>query len=194
MDNPAIYENFIRNVAGVTINRNVNEVLSFADTFRMLLSTSEKELDTFLKNTHAANSARANNAKILISTSAVMAMKAVMFELKDRDMCDALPNAIMLQAIDANQVLLLRAQRTQALQDISEDSNQALTTSMDIPKLTATNYETFMNSFTTLTSRTKGVSGTTLDYLMRETNGNYDVPGWASRAARLKACTKHNGA
>ena len=194
MDDPLIYENFIRNVAGVATNRNVNEVLSFADTFRMLLSTSEKELDTFVKNTHAANSARANNAKILISTSAVMALKAVMFELKDRDMCDALPNAAMLTAIDANQVSLLRAQRTQALQDIAQENSLSLTTSMEIPKLTATNYETFMTAFTTLASRTKGASGTTLDYLMREVNGNYDAPGWASRAARLKACTKLNGA
>ena len=87
----------------------------------MLLSTSEKELDTFVKNIHAANSARANNAKILVSTSAVMAMKAVMFELKDRDMCNALPNAVMLQAINPNQVSLLRAQRTQALQDMAQD-------------------------------------------------------------------------
>ena len=50
------------------------QVLWIADTF------SEKELDTLVENhTYEAYSARANTAKILISTSVVMAkMKAVL--------------------------------------------------------------------------------------------------------------------
>ena len=181
MDDPALYTNFITNVAGVTVARVRNELLSFANTFRVLSSTSDKEIDAFVKNTHDSNSARANNAKILIPTQAVMALKVILFELKDRDMCDALPTAAVLGALNANQIQILCAQRTQALKEEKLDVN--VTVSMEIPKLTATNYETFIASFTSLASRTKSHSGPTLDFLMREVNGNYDDPRWASRSA-----------
>ena len=104
MDDQALYTNFLTNVAGVTVARAQNELLSFANTFRVLSSTSDKEIDTFVKNTHDLNSTRANNAKILIPTQAVMALKAILFELKDRDMCDALPTAAVLGALNANQI------------------------------------------------------------------------------------------
>ena len=132
----------------------------------MLLSSSEKEIDSFVKNTHAANSARANNQKILIPTGAVLALKALLFELKDCENCDALPTQAMLQAITPVEIAIMRAQRTRAVQDMAQDKDASLDTSMTIPKLTTTNYETFITAFMTSASRTKSASGTTLDYLM----------------------------
>ena len=193
MDNPALFSAFLINVAGLTAARPRNEFLQFADTFRALLGTSEKELDSFVKNTHSSNSARANNQKVLIPPGSVITLKAVLFELKDRELCDALPNAVMLNALDPAQVAILRTRRTQAIQDQIEIDNTSLT-AMEVPKLTTSNYETFIASFTALCARTKASNGTTLDYLMRTTNGNYEAPGWASRAARLKACVRLNGA
>ena len=68
MDDPALFTAFLTNVAGITNARSRNEMQSFTATFRMLLSSSENEIDSFVKNTHAANSARANNQRILIPT------------------------------------------------------------------------------------------------------------------------------
>lgn len=193
MGDPTIFLNFLTNVAGFTNAWPRNEFLQFADTFQALLGTSEKELDSFVKNTHSANSARANNQKILIPPGSVITLKALLFELKDRDLCDSLPNAAMLDALDPAQVAILQTQRTQAIQDQLEIDNTNLT-SMDVPKLTTSNYETFMTSFTALCARSKASDGTTLAYLMRTTTDNYDAPGWASRSACLKACVHLNGA
>ena len=54
-----------------------------------------------------------------------------------------------------------------------------------VPKLTTTNYEMFNTAFTAVaTHDTMGTNGTTLDYLMRTTNGNYDAI-WESRKTKL---------
>ena len=119
MDDPVLYVNFLTNVAGVTVARAQNELLTFANTFCTLLSSNEKELEKFVKDTHASNSARANNARILIPTRSVIALKAILFELKDHERCDALLTAAMLQALNANQMNQLRARRNQAKQDES---------------------------------------------------------------------------
>ena len=79
MDDAAIFEAFLTNIGGINAARARNKLLQFAPSFRGLLSTSEKELNNFVKSTHAANSARADNRKILIPTAAVIALKAVLF-------------------------------------------------------------------------------------------------------------------
>ena len=191
MDDNILFQTFITNVARVTVPRARNEILQFLPNFRSLLGTSEKEIDNFVKSTHSSNSARANNARILIPTTATLALKAVLFELKDRQLCDALPTATMLAALDAEQVSQLRNQRNQYIQDQSQESDNPLS-SMDIPKLTTSNYESFITAFQSLASRTKGASGVTLDYLMRTQNGNYETP-WVSRDERLKNCCRLNG-
>ena len=101
MDDNNLFEAFLANVAGVTVDRARNEILQFIPTFTALLGTSEREIDNFVKSTHSSNSARAANSRILIPTTAVITLKAILFELKDRQMCDALSTMAMLTAIDA---------------------------------------------------------------------------------------------
>ena len=192
MDDPAVYTAFITNVAGVTTPRVRVELLDFANTFETLLSCSEDELDAFVKDTHTSNSARAANSRILIPTRAIIAIKAILFELKERDKCDALPSRAALQGIDIAQIGILRSQRNQALEEDAQLDKESSSSSMTIPKLTATNYDEFITAFTALASRTMSSCGATLDYLMRENDGNYDAV-WVSRAERLKNCAKHNG-
>ena len=189
MDDPVLFANFLQNVAGLTVARSRNEVLGFVDTFRSLLSTSEDELDSFVKNTHSSNTARNNNQRILIPTRTVIALKALIFELKDRERCDALPAQVMLQNLNAAEIALLRARRNDALQ---ESSQSVSLPAMTVPKLTATNYDTFITSFRSLASRTPSSDGSTLDYLMREQTGNYDA-AWPSRSERLKNCMRLRG-
>ena len=110
MDDPVLFNTFLTNVAGVNTPRVRNEIIGFAETFRALLASTEQELDTFVKTTHSSNSARANNAWILIPHSAVIILKSLLFELKDRERCDALPIAAMLQNLDQAQMLGLHLQ------------------------------------------------------------------------------------
>ena len=104
MDDEPTYLNFITNTCVVAVPRLRNELLSYANAFSSLLATTEKEFDTFVKTTHASNSARPANAKILIPNAAIIAVKAVLFELKDREHCNALPNQAMLNAIDPGEI------------------------------------------------------------------------------------------
>ena len=191
MDDPAIFRAFIENVARITTNLVINEVSSFAPTFSALLASTETELNDFVRNTHAANSARTARTKILIPAGALIVLQSVLFELKDRERCNSIPNAAMLMGLDNLQVTAMRSQRAQAMHDAAQDKLATLPT-MTVPKLTATNYETFNTAFTAVATRTMGTNGTTLDYLMRTDNGNYDSP-WESRKSKLTMCTRLAG-
>ena len=79
MDDNNLFEAFLAKVAGVTVDRARDEILQFIPTFTALLSTSEKEIDNFVKSTHSSNSARAANSRILIPTTAVITLKAIFF-------------------------------------------------------------------------------------------------------------------
>ena len=140
MDDAVIFAAFLEKVCGLAVSRARTEVLTLVDTFRALLTTTDDEIDAFVKSTHSSNSARAAQARILIPSGAVLALKAVLFELKDREKCNALPNPQILAALDAQQVTLMRAQRTTS---IEEAANALNLPQMEVPKLTATNYEEF---------------------------------------------------
>ena len=84
MDDPAVFAAFVTNMLRVGVARVQNEIINFTNTFSDLLSNSEKDIDDFVTITHGSNSARANNAKIIIPPAAVTALKAILFELKDR--------------------------------------------------------------------------------------------------------------
>ena len=59
------------------------EIISFIVTFEDLLSSSDDEIDAFVKEAHNGNSSRATNGKLLISSNIVLGLKSVLFELKD---------------------------------------------------------------------------------------------------------------
>ena len=95
MDDPLIFSTFLTDRCGM-IARARTEVITFVDTFDALLTVTDTDIDIFVKSTHAANTARANNNKILISPNAVLTMNAILFELQDRLMCESLPTIVML--------------------------------------------------------------------------------------------------
>ena len=104
MNDPTIFANFLENVLQIRPTRVKVEIISFIETFEDLLSYSDDEIDAFVKEVHNSSSARASNAKILIGSNVVQDLKGVLFELKDRDACEAFPSAAVLNALDANQV------------------------------------------------------------------------------------------
>ena len=135
MNDPTIFASFLENVLQVRPARVREEVISFIETFEDLLSSSDDEIDAFVKEVHNRNSARASNAKLLVKSNMVLGLKSILFELKDRDACDTLPSAAVLNALDSNQVSSMRKFRRQAI--ISQSCKEVTLPDMKVPILTA---------------------------------------------------------
>lgn len=187
MDDPNIFTNFLNNVIGNTPARSTQAITNFITTFNDLLTTTESELDSFVKTTHDANSARTAQQKIIIQPQSVISLKAILFELKDRQRCGVLPNADMINAITMEQLIILRQTRSTAIEFKSRRSTSTQASTITIPKLTEDNYDQFHAAFTNLASRTIGINELPLDYLLRTIVGNYNSQ-YPSREAKLKAC------
>ena len=192
MNDPTIFANFLESVLQVRPARVRQEITSFIGTFEDLLSSSDDEIDAFVKEVHSGNSARASNAKLLISSNVVLALKSVLFELKDRDACDALPNAAVLNALDANQLSSMRKLRRQAI--VSQSLRKEVTLpDMKVPKLTALTFDDWNTSFSTVVGRQNSLTGIFLNYLLRDGEvGNYNA-NWPTREEKLKFCIKLHG-
>jgi hypothetical protein len=174
MNSREVFSNFLNDMAGLTIARNRNAMLDFIGTFADLLSTRDKELEDFVTNVHRSNSGLIAREKIYIGPAAVLSIQAMLFELKDRQNCGALPTEPVLRAINRDQVTMLRQARSQAKEQRDQHNNTTLPT-MTIPKFIGRNYDEFMTAFTTLASRQIGANELPLDYLMRENDvGEYN--------------------
>ena len=187
-----LYNQFLTNTLNAGPPRVIAELVSFAETFEDLLNTSEDDFDDFVTRTHSSNSARTAANKLLIPNSAIVSLKALMFELKDRETCNALPDRATLQAMNGNSMRVLRTQHNTAKEQAKGAKQAKLSDSMKVVKLTQRNYQEFETSFRALATRTIGTRGITLDYMMRESDGNYATV-WISREEKLKNCATHNG-
>ena len=192
MNTPAIFTAFLTNPLGITTARVRNEITDFISTFNDLLGTTEEEIDTFVKSVHSSNSARPGNAKILISASVVIGLKSVLYELKDRELCDALPDQAILASIDGNQLSIMRHQRSAGL-EAEKRRKETNLPSMDVPKLTHDNFDEFNTAFSAVVARQTSRAGVSLDYLLRsEAIGNYNNV-YETREEKLKACVGLQG-
>ena len=106
-----------------------------------------------MKNTHSTNSARTTNQRILIPTGTVIKLKSLLFELKDREHCGVLPNAIMFASIDGPQLNIMRIQRSSAIDDAKKKKEAALPTIV-VPSFLGQNFEAFLLKFKELATRT----------------------------------------
>ena len=154
MNNANEFTTFLTNLCGLTVLRARNETITFIDTFDALLSTSEDEIDNFVKNTHASNSARATAQRILIPSAAIIILKALRFELIDRKKCGSLPDLAALQGLDAANISIMRVQRTKSVEDKASFAALSKLPEVVVPKLIATNYEIFNTAFTAVVART----------------------------------------
>ena len=173
MDDSDEFRAFLSNLCGLTVIRERNETITFLNTFDALISTSEKEIDNFVRHTHSSNSARAATQRILIPSAAIVTLKALRFELIDRENCGVLPDLVALQGMNAANINLMRIQRTKALQNEASFAALSKLPEIVVPKLTTMNYELFNTAFTAVITRTIGMNSIPLDYVIRETIGNY---------------------
>ena len=191
MNDPEIFNRFLENTAGIRVAHARTAVTDFIRTFHDLLTTTDSEINTFVQNTHSSNSARPRN-KISIPPGAVIALQAMLFELKDRESCGSLPNADTLNALTIEQISLLKQSRSSALEQKKNRANLTLPT-MTVPKFTGTNYDEFMTAFTTLANRQIGLNNLPLDYIMRELEPSPYNGIFASREDKIRACILFRG-
>ena len=175
MNDPAIFANFLENVLQVRPARVRVEIITFIESLLDPLSSSDDEIDAFVKEVHSGNSARASNVKLLIGSSVVLGLKNILFELKDRDMCDVLPNATILRGLDVSQLSSMRNLRRRALINQSLRKEISLP-DMKVPKLTAQTFDDWNTSFISVVERQHSLAGISLDYLLRDEEiGNYEA-------------------
>ena len=190
MDDPAVFTVFITTTLGVTTVRVRDKIIGFIPTFCALLATSDADLDKFVSNVHSSNSSRGANARILIANGVTMHLKSLHFELADRERCDALPDEPWLQALTVAQLTRFRADR--AVYELTKDNNTSSLPDVTVQKFTGTNFDEFMTELTSSAGRVAGIHGIPIDYLMRETNGDYDA-AWPSCNEKLKNCLALHG-
>ena len=86
-----VFDNFLSTKCGLAVNIKRNKTVVFVNILTAPLTSSDVDIDNFVKILHAKNSAHPANRKILIAASAIVDLKALIFELEDRSRCGALP-------------------------------------------------------------------------------------------------------
>jgi hypothetical protein len=191
MNDPDCFRNFLEDACGITNDNAVNAITGFINTFQDLLTTTDSEINTFVQNTHSSNSARTRN-KISIPPGAVISIQAILFELKDRERCDALPTAETFDALTPAQMTILKQSRSNAIEQKKNRASANLP-AMTVPKVTGNNYDEFITSFTTLANRQIGLNDLPLDYLMRENDPQPYNAIYALREEKMRACIIFRG-
>ena len=191
MDDPVIFLNFANNICNVTVARAKNKILGFIPNFRALMTTSDSQIDEFVKNKHSSNSARWANAKILIPSGTIMRLKSIQFKLEDKRKCNALPNSIQLAAINYQDMVIFHHQRSQALEEELQHSQVSLP-DITVPNVDGKNYDNYISQFNEVVTPTYGDHCTSIDYLLREANGAYMLP-WTTRTEKLCNCLSLSG-
>ena len=84
------------------------------ESFGELLAINDGDIDTFVKDIHSANNSRASAQRILISNNVTQGLSAMLFELKDRELCNALPYEVAICGINADQIIIMRKKIAEA--------------------------------------------------------------------------------
>ena len=191
MDDIPTFIAFLQNILGIAVARARTELIAFIPTFIRLMTISEEDIDRFISQVHSSNSGCQAAQRIVYGPALAANLKALSFTLKDRANCNALYDAQGLAALDQAQLALMQTYRDQAIQDRENDDTATLP-NIDVPKFTKDNYDDFMAKFLTVVSHTKGVHGVSIDYIIRQADGNFnDIH--PTRKLKLRACLSRRG-
>ena len=192
MDDEIVFEQFLHRI-GLTLARQKTAVTDgLVQTFQQLSLLEDDDIDSFVKQVNEGNRNRPNNQSVNISGRVIASLKAVMFELQDRDKCVALLTAAELNSLDQATCATLRTLRADAIRDNKTRKSQKIP-DMVVPKLTRNNWRDFKISIEEALQRTYGVNDIPLAYVIRKEDVNNFNVHYASRIERLTACTVHNG-
>ena len=108
---PAVFTNFVRKTLGVTNQQTIDVTMKFVESFGDLLDVNDGDIDTFVTYTHSANDYRAVAHRILISNIHYPRTQIHVFELYDRELCNAFPDEVALHGINAYKCSIMRKNR-----------------------------------------------------------------------------------
>ena len=83
MDDPAIFTGLTINILRVTTQKTINIIMNFVESFGDLLAVNDGDIDTFVKDTHSADNARAAAQRTFISNTVTQGLETMFFEIND---------------------------------------------------------------------------------------------------------------
>ena len=100
MYNKYLFNQFLQDVIQVNTNNVRLNITGFIESFGELIATTDEDTHTFVCDTHSSNSARVTAVSILIKPRVSTSIKAIRFEIKDRELCNALLDKATIDAIE----------------------------------------------------------------------------------------------
>ena len=85
----------------------------FLPTFSSLAGTTDDKIDKFITTVRGKNYGRALAQMISVPVGGIMHLKVLHFELDERNRCDDLLDAEILEAIYIAQLIVMRSSRNQ---------------------------------------------------------------------------------
>ena len=80
---------------------------AFIDSYSTIIPTNYEEITTFVRNTYSSNIARSLAVSILSGPRVSISIKDIMFELKGRYLCNALPGEATTNDIGVDKINIL---------------------------------------------------------------------------------------
>lgn len=118
-------------------------------------------------------------------------LEAIRLELKWREICNALPNADQINAID--DAIAASYIKEQAKLDNAEKTTRDQLPNVGIAKLSHTNWQSFKQSVLNVLARTSDAHGIPLSYVVRDGDvGNY-FGNYEMIMDKMEACVAHEG-
>jgi len=175
---------FIQSSAAIT----TNGVMTCTD----LLLLSKKDLKNIYSVIREDNRNCQQNNMVKVPISARAKLEVIRLELNRREICNALPDADKINAIDdASAASFIKEQ---AELDDAEKTTRDQLPDVGIVKLSHTNWWSFKQSVLDVLARTRGVHGIELSYVVRDEDvGDYFDNYETIMHNKLVACISHEG-
>ena len=122
------------------------------------MGTTDDKIDKFITTVHGKNYGRALAQMISVPVGGIMHLKVLHFELDERNKCDALPDAEILEAIYIAQLIVMRSSRNQEA-CYTEGLKNTSMTELTVQIFTTSKFESFMENFKTAVSRVCWIHG-----------------------------------
>ena len=85
---------------------------------------NDGNIEMFFKDTYSANDSRAAAQRILVSNNVNQGLKSMYFEIKDRELFNALPYEVALRGIKSDQLGMMRKNRDDTKEYINRIESQ----------------------------------------------------------------------
>ena len=188
MDDPATFRIILTNAIGLAQARQRNAVIDNGfDTCEELLQTPSDRLSNLWKSIADLNIGLPQNQVIKITLVIQSRLNVLRKELRMRRNCDADMHILTLQSLVVRDIkaLVTKHNQWQLVIDAGAANNLP---SIDVPKLTASNWKEWRTVFTNSLTRIRGLNHIAFSYIIRHDDvGDYQA-AYSTTHEQLIAC------